>query len=66
MKNLGTPLSNQELLNIKGGAYFTCHCANTGLEYVVEIASGSLAEAEATLATRCGGGGGFCEEDIPF
>lgn len=65
MKNLGIKLSNQELLNLKGGAYFTCQCESSGGEYSPE--ADTLAEAEATLAWRCAypGPGDFCEEDIP-
>lgn len=62
MKNLGIRLSNQELLSIRGGAFFSCFC-DSGLEYVVE--TGTLAEAEATLATRCTDPhpSDFCEPD---
>ena len=65
MKNLGTPLSNQELLNIKGGAWFTCHCEASGLEYAIEIPSCNVADAEATLLATCGDPRGFCVADIP-
>lgn len=65
MKNLGIKLSNQELLSIKGGGYFTCQCESNGGEYLVEVET--LAQAEATFATRCAYPGpfDFCEEDIP-
>lgn len=64
MKNLGIQLTNHELLNIRGGAQFTCNCESGG-EYIVQAAN--LAEAEATLTSTCSPPNpqDWCEEDIP-
>lgn len=63
MKNLGIRLTNEELLNVKGGALYSCTCDDSGLEYVVD--KNSLTLAEATLATRCTNpnANDWCESD---
>ena len=67
MKNIGTPISKEELLSLKGGIGlgYTCYCTQLGFSYDVSGPFATWASAVATLNEECNGTPGYCEANGP-
>ena len=57
-KSFGTPISREEMKQVKGGRYMACQCAGFGTAWIGN--GGSVSDIASEINSYCGSAGGSC------